>query len=324
MKRYIALFAAVIATVSAEASWYWPFGSGDETAKEPRLSELMAPATQLIDEASDFAADGKTQDAVDKYRKALIELDRIEAENPERAQKQEFASVRNKRAYVNAAIDTLLLEQVKTNAKPVAVSDTKGLEDRLAEERGLKKPKASEPAAAEKPAVPKQPVVNAKPLDEVNPATAKKPKEEAKPVPDKKADAKPAAKPQAKPQEKKPVADARATESDKAKDVRAIAKGDFVVARAGLAKMLARSPKDPTPLNLKAAMFSAQGKLAEAEATLDEAILANPKSHFAYYNMALLLLKKDPFANRDAARRYYESGRAFGGPKDTELEELLK
>ena len=92
----------------------------------------MEPATALIDEASDLAGDGKSVESVEKYREALKELDRIERENPERAATSEFATLRNKRAYVNAAIDSLLLGQVKSNAKAVAVSDTTELERKLA------------------------------------------------------------------------------------------------------------------------------------------------------------------------------------------------
>ena len=132
--RKLCTFAAVLALASgAAASWYWPFGSSDDaSAPVRRLSELMEPASRLIDEASDLAADGKSQESVEKYREALAELDRIEAENPERAASPEFSTVRNKRAYVNAAIDSLLLAQVTANAKAVAVSDTTELEKRLA------------------------------------------------------------------------------------------------------------------------------------------------------------------------------------------------
>ena len=137
-----ALFSFVLALAyGVQASWYWPFGSDDVSDEAPRISELMEPATELIDEASDLAADGKADESVAKYRKALDELDRIERENPERSKSAEFATLRNKRAYVNAAIDSMLLSQVKRNARVVAVSDTTELEKRLAEERG-EKPKS--------------------------------------------------------------------------------------------------------------------------------------------------------------------------------------
>ena len=137
--RRIALFAVALTfACGVRASWYWPFGSDDVDTGAPRISELMEPATELIDEASDLASDGKIDESVEKYRKALDELDRIERENPERAKGVEFATLRNKRAYVNAAIDSMLLGQVKRNAKVVAVSDTTELERKLAEERGEK------------------------------------------------------------------------------------------------------------------------------------------------------------------------------------------
>ena len=128
----------LVLAYEAQASWYWPFGSDDMSEEAPRISELMEPATELIDEASDLAAYGKIDESVEKYRKALDELDRIERENPERSKGAEFATLRNKRAYVNAAIDSMLLSQVKQNARVVAVSDTTELEKRLAEERGEK------------------------------------------------------------------------------------------------------------------------------------------------------------------------------------------
>ena len=128
----------LVLAYEAQASWYWPFGSDDMSEEAPRISELMEPATELIDEASDLAAYGKVDESVEKYRKALDELDRIERENPERSKGAEFATLRNKRAYVNAAIDSMLLSQVKQNARVVAVSDTTELEKRLAEERGEK------------------------------------------------------------------------------------------------------------------------------------------------------------------------------------------
>ena len=140
--RGFSLFSFILALAcGVQASWYWPFGSDDVSEEAPRISELMEPATELIDEASDLAADGKVDESVEKYRKALDELDRIERENPERSRSAEFATLRNKRAYVNAAIDSMLLSQVKQNARVVAVSDTTELEKRLAEERG-EKPKS--------------------------------------------------------------------------------------------------------------------------------------------------------------------------------------
>ena len=76
-------------------------------------------------------------------------------------------------------------------------------------------------------------------------------------------------------------------------------------------------------LNLKAAMEMRQGKFDEAEKTLDQAIVSNPRNPSAYYNLALLSLQKDG-ENKSVAKRYYETGRAMGGESDPQLEELFK
>lgn len=263
MRKIGILALLAVQTVCVQASWYWPFGSEDGEVDPPRISELMEPATTLIDEAADLAADGKTDESVEKYRKALIELDRVEMENPERAKSSEFATLRNKRAYVNAAIDSMLLSQVRENAKAVAVSDTTELEKRLKEERESK--------------------------------------------------AKAVARPETKGSPK--------TKREQA--MAAIAAGDFAVAEPLIREMLAAKPNSAMALNLKASMEARQGKFEESEQTLNQAIGANPNSHFAYYNMANLLLQKNP-ADKAGARRFYEAGRAMGGPRSKSLEEAVR
>lgn len=287
MGKFCVLVLLGLLVCSAQASWYWPFGSDDDDGSEaPRLSVLMEPATVLIDEASDLAADGKTDEAVAKYRQALLALDQIERENPERAATSEFATLRNKRAYVNAAIDSMLLSQVKGNAKAVAVSDTTELERKLAEERG-EKPK-SKPEVGEKPKseVEQRSVTNST----VRLKTTTKPS--------------------------KPLTKREQAMAD-------IAAGDYAAAEIVIQEMLTAKPNNALALNLKATMEACQGKLKEAERTLDLAIMNNPRDHFAYYNMAILMLQANP-DNTAVARRYYETGRTYGGPKDDSLEALLK
>lgn len=291
MERFAVLICAFVLAMTACASWYWPFGSDEDEPDKVRLSTLMEPATELIDEASDLAADGKVQESVEKYRKALEELDRIEMENPERAQTQEFATIRNKRAYVNAAIDTMLLNQVRSNAKVVAVTDTTELEKKLANERN---PEKDEAKKGEEKKVER--------VEKVDEAVKAEVKETVREV--------------AAEKEVRPAAGKDRVAYD-------IAHGDFADAAAVIAAMLREKPNDPKALNLKAAMESSRGKLKEAEAALDQAIMSNPRDHYAYYNMALLVLRADP-SRLAVARRYYETGRAVGGPEDPELEGLLK
>ena len=304
MTREIAAFAlAALVATGARASWYWPFGSDDtvEDSRRPRLSELMEPASRLIDEATDLAEDGKSVEAVEKYRAALAALDEIEAENRAWADKPEFATLRNKRAYVNATIDSLLLRQVKSNARAVAVSDTTALERKLAEEKAGK----SRPA-------------DGATTDKATPKAA---------ATDAKKDA-PAAK--GKASAKAPAAKAAAAATDagsrpktrRARAMADLAAGDLAAAEISVSEMLAEDPEGAAALNLKAALEAARGNFMEAERALDRAIAAHPRSPFAYYNMAKLILSSRPGAVA-AARRYYETGRAVGGPRDESLEKRL-
>ena len=279
------IFCALAFACGVQASWYWPFGSDEGGEAPKRISELMEKASELIDEASDFAADGKIDESVETYRKALKELDRIERENPDRAKSSEFATLRNKRAYVNAAIDSMLLSQVKQNAKAVAVSDTTELEKKLAEEKGLKVSKF-ESLKDEKTGAESMQQEAPQPL---KPST---------------------------PQTFNPL-----TKREQAID--AIAGGDYAAAENLIKEMLAEKPNGAMALNLRAAMEMKQGKLDVAESTLDQAIMSNPRDHSAYYNLAILLLQKDA-GNKASAKRYYETGRAMNGPENAELEALLK
>ena len=278
MVRFGAFAVAATLSLGALGSWYWPFGSDDEEVI-PRISELMEPASTNIDAATDFEFDGKFDEAIAGYEAALRELDKVEAEYPDQMDKPEFTTVKTKRAYVRAKIDTLKFLQVKENSKAVAVSDTTELEKKLAEEK----------AAAAKAATPEPEPEAEKPAPEPEKPSVEKPAPAPAP---------------AKPAPKKP-APAKAL-SRQQRIAKAIADGDYAAA-----------------LNLRAMMESAQGKYRDAEHTLDQAIQSNPKSYHAYYNMARLIMKAYP-DNKDGARRYYETGRAVGGPRNAALEEAVK
>ena len=292
MKRFALFTLLSVLTLEVRASWYWPFGSEDGDEPEvPRISELMESASLLIDEASDLAAEGKTGESVEKYRAALAELERVERENPDRAQTSEFATLRNKRAYVNAAIDSMMLWQAKANARAVAVSDTTELEKKLAEERGEKsRPKSEVEEQSESGVVGAQ--------GNVRDSTVRLP---ATTTP------KTAVQPQ--------------TKREQAMDD--IERGDYAAAELLIGEMLAAKPNGAMALNLKAALEMKRGNLAAAEAALDQAVMSNPRNYSAYYNTAVLLLQKGA-GNKSSAKRYYETGRAVGGPENPELEALLK
>lgn len=312
MKRTIATICAVACAATAGASWYWPFGSDEEEVEKPRISELMEDASKLIDKASDYADDGKVAEAIEEYQKAMAELERLEIENPERAKTSEFSTVRNKKAYIESAIDSLLLDQARRNAKAVAITDTTDLEKRYksmmetkAQERKIKpqpspsrksqETLASEGAADNKPQAPAKPAPGAKKKGQVN-----------------------ASQPSINdlPKDKKAMV---------MKVQACLAKKDYAGAHAATKKFLDERPNDATALNLKALIETAERNFAAAEATLTQLINSNPRNHHGYYNLAKLILQTRGEAGKEAARRYYENGREFcGGPVDPQLEEALK
>ncbi len=105
--------------------------------------------------------------------------------------------------------------------------------------------------------------------------------------------------------------------------MQAIASGDEARAEALIDGFLKEKPNSALALNLRATLRARQGRMKEAEAALDQAIMSNPRNYFAYYNMARLMLQLN-VDDKSVARRYYETGRAVGGPADENLEAALK
>lgn len=311
MKRFVVIFSVVVCILRGHAAWYWPFGSADDDQGKPRLSELMEPATRYIDAASDYADEGKVDEAVAEYVKALEELARVQLENPERAETAEFATVRNKRAYIESAIDSLLLKQAQRNAKAVAVTDTTSLERRFAEERAAR---AAARANRGKTASDRgrAPTTGAAPSADSSPALAA---EKVSPLVVETVPEKPTA--------VEPPPPDRRTRMLQARD--ALAAARLGEARTILGELLDEKPGDPAALNLLALVEKAAGDPAAAELTLKELIQTNPTVYYGYYNLAKLVLERRGAAGVQAARRYYRSGRELcGGPVDTFLEEHLK
>lgn len=306
MNRTLAFFLALLACATAQASWYWPFGSDDRAQNLPRISELLENATEMIDRAAEYSDEGKIDEAVAEYRRALVELDRVEYTNPERAETAEFATVRNKRAYVNAAIDSLLLKQAHQNAKAVAVTDTTELEKRYARLKGRALPDEKKMEIAEK-------AIEENEQGKVVAAATQ-------PAADEAAE-------KAAVRQKIDALLAKDPKSRRARLMRAAAElkdKDFDAALATLKELLDERPNDAAALNMRAAVETEKGDVKAAERTLDQSIQSNPRNYYAYYNMARLLLTLRAEAGREAARRYYEIGRKVGGPVDAALEAELK
>lgn len=317
MKRILAFLLLSVVATRAFAAWYWPFGSDDEK-KPPRMSELMEESSILIDEAFDLAAQGKISEAVEKYKKAYEELEKLEFQYPDRAATSEFSTVRNKKAYVSTSIDSLLLKQASENARAVAVTDTTELEKRYESE--MKAKAAGLPVEDE----------------DDEPEESKSATKENAPSQHKKAEgvneaARASARNAAAASERRGKIAKIAAENPtnrKAKIMLAVEdlkNKEFDAAELTIKELLVEKPNDATALNLKAAVEAARGDYEKAKSTLHQLIQSNPKNHSGYYNLAKLIIKFEGAAGKAAAKRYYDTARKYyGGPKDEKLEDLLK
>lgn len=319
MKRILAFLLLSVVATRAFAAWYWPFGSDDEK-KPPRMSELMEESSILIDEAFDLAAQGKISEAVEKYKKAYEELEKLELQYPDRAATSEFSTVRNKKAYVSTSIDSLLLKQASENARAVAVTDTTELEKRYEAEMKAKaagRPIVDEDDEFDEPKAVKKdnkPSKSKKMDDEANEDNASR---VADAVADNSARRTKIAKIAAENPTNRKAKIMLAVEDLKLKE--------FDAAELTIKELLVEKPNDATALNLKAAVEAARGDYEKAKSTLHQLIQSNPKNHSGYYNLAKLIIKFEGAAGKAAAKRYYDTARKYyGGPKDEKLEDLLK
>ena len=288
--------------VSASAAWYWPFDP-DSTNKPPRLHRLLEQANEYIELAEDEALDGNGDKAIENYRLALKEIDRVELENPDRADTAEFAPLRNKRATCSAAIDAIRFAQVNENERAVAVSNTTKLERRWRLKHGLQT-LADEIFAREEAAKTNKTdsatntVTNA--TNTVTSATTNALAAAGAPA--------------------ATNAVTTATLGDALKAVRA---GAYAEAERMLDVLEKAKPGDLNVLLIRAAAQAGAGSLYAARRTLERAAKAHPKSYLPLYNLAHLTLQIDA-GDQIVARALYEKGRALGGPKDAALEGKIK
>lgn len=291
VKKIFAVCLAFVAFASVQASWYWPFGNED--AETPRLSKLMAGVTEAIEAAMQRVAQNDIDGAVGKYGDALIEIAKVREKYPQLEGGPEFMSLRNREAYVEVAIESLLMRQVVENASTVAVTDTAALEKRLADEERVRAGEQGQ-ANAEIEPVKVEPEVSAS-------AKAEPSEKSVKGV-------------RAKPKTRDEWIDF--IDED-------IGNGDYETAALAISELLERNPNDSAILNLRAALEVARGEIAAAEDTLLFVIQkVEPRVYAGYYNLARLSLMKSP-PNYVAAAQYYKTGRLFNGPQDSDLESQL-
>jgi len=324
MEKKLFILLAVACTLCAQGAWYWPFGSDeDSTNAPPRLHRLLEPANDYIELAQDASLNGDSEKAIENYRLALGELDRVEAEYPDRAESSEFAPLRLRRATCMAAIDAIRFAQVNENVRPVSVTDTTELQKRWNKEHGLEDEEEAKPAAPPKPKEEGPPTpapkeeVEEKPVAPPHPP---QPKEEKKPV--EQPAPTPSSPPKEKEVEKKPAvlpADWNGRIAQAMADLRA---QDYAAADVLLESMLNERPKDLNALLLRAAAQAGTKSYYAAQRTLERAMRAHPRSYLPYYNLANLLIQQG--GDLEAAREYYELGRTVGGPVSKALETRLK
>ncbi len=300
MKRTILLLAVLsaFASMTARAAWYWPFGVDEDSPdSKPRLHRLLENANDLIEQAEDAALDGDAEKALELYNSALTNLVDVAEKNPDRADKPEFAPLRNKIAATSAAMDSIRFSQVEQNVRAVAVTDTTELQRKYDEEQARKKgvlpTKKADAGRASAPAT------AASPGRAVAPATA--------------VDAGRAV--------ASPPVDGFDEKMQTA--IREIRAKDYAAADLLLEDLEKERRNDLNVLILRSAAQSGLKYYLAARRTLEKAMRAHPKSYLPYYNLAHLMFAI-PGEGRESARQYYELGRALGGPRDARLEGRLK
>ena len=304
------LILCFCAALCAQGAWYWPFGTDrDSTNAPPRLHRLLQPANDFIELAQDASLEGDTEKALENYRLALGELDRVEVENPDRAASAEFAPLRLRRAACTAAIDAIRFAQVNENVRPVSVTDTTELQKRWDKANGI-----ADEEEAKKPAGPSS-------QDEPQPTPAKesaKPRKE--PAPKEVEQSEEAARP--KLPAKKPVPLPSGWNERVALAMAYLRAQDYAAADVLLESMLKERPKDLNALLMRAAAQAGTQSYYAAQGTLERAMRAHPRSFLPYYNLANLLIQQG--GDLEVAREYYELGRTVGGPVNKALEAKLK
>lgn len=334
MRRVLSLVMPLCAALLVQGAWYWPFGSKEDDPSEPlRLHRLLEDANNYIEIAEDEALNGNADKALENYRLALGELDRVERENPDRAETAEFSPLRNKRAACVAAMDAIRFAQVDNNERAVSVTDTRELQKRWNKKHGIKEPPPGrdieefkdlkgnqDPNTVKAAAATTKPAPDPEPASEPGPAATSPAPVAARP-----------ALPEARPVVAEPAVAKSAEPGPSAENDFAIRRKtaiaevrnkDFVAADILLEDLLKEKPNDLNLLMLRAAAQTGMGSQYAARRTLERAMRAHPRSHLPYYNLANLCLQMGDGV--EVARQYYEIGRTVGGPPLSALEARLQ
>lgn len=344
MRRVLFLVVPLCAALLAQGAWYWPFGSKEDDPSKPlRLHRLLEEANNYIEIAEDEALKGNGDKALENYRLALSELDRVERENPDRAETAEFSPLRNKRAACVAAMDAIRFAQVNDNERAVSVTDTRELQKKWNKKHGIKEEvkgeegkvkgekekdlKDAKAAKAEKDVKGDKDVKDEKDDKDAKVAKDDKVIKDAEAVKDETVvkatevvkDDKDLKKPKGDKVVKDPTSEFKYRLKTALAEVR---NKDYVAADLLLEELMQEKPTDLNVLLLRAAAQTGMGSNYAARRTLEKAMRAHPKSYLPYYNLANLVLQMGEGV--EPARQYYEMGRMVGGPPSAALEKQLK
>ena len=332
MKKSLFIFKAVFIAVSlarcAHGAWYWPFGTNeDNTNAPPRLHRLLEPANDYIELAQDASLNGDAEKAIENYRLALGELDRVEAEHPDRAESAEFAPLRLRRATCTAAIDAIRFAKVNENVRPVSVTDSTELQKRWNKAHGIADEEEEKPVAQPQPKEDvKPPPEEEKPPQQEEKAPQQEEKapqqEEKPPQQEEKVKAPAPPPPPPKDDEKKPAPLPTDWGARIAQATAYLRAQDYAGADVLLESMLKERPKDMNALLLRAAAQAGTKHYYAAQRTLERAMRAYPRSYLPYYNLANLLIQQGE--DLETAKEYYGLGRTVGGLVNKALETRLK
>ena len=333
MRKVISFLVLIIPVLCLFA----PLEASAKDRKKVKVSVLLKETNEIMDEAQNTYVDGDATKAIELYRKALVELIKIEGQYPDRVTSADFAPLRFRRALCETEVDRIMLEEVNASARSIAVTDTRELEQKRRERR--------EEAATNK---------FAKVSRKLTTKGGTGMEAERRAVDDLKLESK-------KSTTKKPVHKKTATkevdiaeELEWAKDMFSVDKFDEV--ERSLIMVLRKQPdnfdarylmtltrirqnklvdskiiledllddygRHEGVLLLAAGLYAMQQEYAKAMATLDKALKVAPKRPEGYFNMAWLLLEMNPKQLSDP-EMYYRRAVELGGKRDSELEKRL-
>jgi tetratricopeptide (TPR) repeat protein len=316
----------------------------DEAAKTPKIAELMKDADAFMSQAQNAYIDGQTKEAIELYRKALASIADVEEKNGDRVATSEFAPLRFRKALCETEIDRIMLEDVSSKARTVAVTDTTALELKRAERKKAAETNSVPDTAKElvsKQGVSPDPLASDTPKSETPEPEAKAAPVVATLAPTNGVAAAPQLVNVSKDLEwaKDMISVERYDDAEKAllgvlKQVPNNREARFLMAYSRMLQdrpvdaaviiddLLADNPGDEAVLLLAAGIFTSSGHYAKAMDALDKSMKANPKRPDGYRNMAWLLIEMNP-NGVDEAEMYYRQSVKLGCARDREIERRL-